>query len=175
MQEVDVEVLLKNIDHMISGGWATQPEIESGIVIRKLIKENEELRAKLAEIEPLTEQIAKLKSKKIAKETTPGFDAFWNAWPAGPRKVNKRNCLTRWVRAGLECRHGEIVAHVEACKLSRDWVKDGGAYIPAPLVYLNQERFLAPAPAPAAAPRAVGSISNIKYTTEGIGDDGHFS
>ena len=35
----------------------------------------------------------------------------------------------------------QIIAHVEALKLSIDWRKDSGAFIPAPLVYLNQRRW----------------------------------
>jgi hypothetical protein len=35
----------------------------------------------------------------------------------------------------------QIVAHVQALKLSIDWRKEGGAYIPAPLVYLHQRRW----------------------------------
>ena len=34
-----------------------------------------------------------------------------------------------------------IVAHVRWLKTTEDWQKNGGAFIPAPLVYLNQSRW----------------------------------
>lgn len=119
-------------------------------------------------------EIERLKSAAPKKEKaeTPGFDAFWAAYPAGPRKVNKRACLTRWHVAKLEGKAQEIVDHVEACKAGRDWCKDGGAFVPAPLVYLNQERYLAPIPRPDRKP---GSIAGMNYKPTGVDNDGHFA
>ncbi|RUR68669.1 hypothetical protein EJP67_16525 [Variovorax guangxiensis] len=34
-----------------------------------------------------------------------------------------------------------IIGHIERMKASRDWTKDGGAYIPAPLVYIRNRRW----------------------------------
>ena len=34
-----------------------------------------------------------------------------------------------------------ILAHVESLKVSTGWQKNGGEFIPAPLVYLNQRRW----------------------------------
>lgn len=112
------------------------------------------------------------KKRRTPKASTPGFDAFWAAWPTSPRKVNKQACLTRWVRAGIECRASEIVSHVEACKVSRDWLKNDGEFIPAPLTYLNQERYLAPPPQRA---NQAGSLAGISYSKDGIEEDGSFT
>lgn len=143
------------------------------------------LEARIAELEAevadwktyaaeLGRQLATLRSANRApkeRDSTPGFDTFWQAWPASSRKVDKKRCVARWIAAGLEPLTAEIVAHVEAMKLSADWTKSGGQYVPAPLVYLNQERYKAP---PAAAGITVGSLAGIRYNTEGIDDDGHF-
>jgi len=128
-----------------------------------------ELRS-LAAIQQLVAELDAASKKKVKKQVTPGFEKFWAAWPTNSRKVNKQGCLTKWLAAGLECRASEIVEHVEACKIGRDWVKDSGAFIPAPLVYLNQERYLAPPPPP---PNQAGSLANIKYSKDAFDNHGH--
>lgn len=123
----------------------------------------------------LGRQLAALRKAKASKATpsmTPGFERFWAAWPASSRKANKKGCLAKWNSAGLEMFAEQIVQHVEAMKLSRDWTKDDGAFIPAPLVYLNQERYTAPA---GPAVQRAGSLAGIRYTTEGIDHDGFFN
>lgn len=77
-----------------------------------------------------------------------GFPEFWAAWPAGPRKVAKQQCLDRWAR--LECSESasHIRAHVEWMKSQPDWLKDAGNFICAPLVYLNQQRWVDWVPPP---------------------------
>lgn len=70
-----------------------------------------------------------------------GFADFWVAWPRGPRKVAKQQCLNKWAKYGCASNATHIIAHVEAMKRSQDWTKENGAYIPAPLVYLNQQRW----------------------------------
>ena len=118
--------------------------------------------------------VARRASAKNTENQTPGFDAFWAAWPSNHRKVNKKKCLQKWIADDLEIRANEVVAHVQACILGADWNKDGGQFIPAPLVYLNQERYLA-APPPPVAVKSVGSLAGIQYKTDGVDDDGFFN
>lgn len=119
--------------------------------------------------------IARRQKKPAAPASeTPGFDAFWAAWPASHRKVNKKQCLAKWIADDLEIWADEVVAHVKACAQGADWTKDGGQFIPAPLVYLNQERYLA-APPPPAGVKSVGSLSGIQYRTDGVDEDGYFN
>lgn len=75
------------------------------------------------------------------EDKTKGFDEFWQAWPKSTRKVAKRQCLDIWARYELHAQTGHIVAHVEWMKTQNDWLKDQGAYICAPAVYLRQERW----------------------------------
>lgn len=70
-----------------------------------------------------------------------GFAEFWSAWPRGQRKVAKQQCLNKWAKYGCADNAMQIVRHVEAMKRSDDWLKNNGAFIPAPLVYLNQQRW----------------------------------
>jgi hypothetical protein len=74
-----------------------------------------------------------------------GFEDFWAAWPKNTatytRKGAKAACLKRWAAGYYETQAAQIVAHVRWLSTTTDWLKDGGAFIPAPLVYLNQQRW----------------------------------
>jgi hypothetical protein len=69
------------------------------------------------------------------------FLKFWGTWPRHSRKQSRGNCWDRWRKQDLDQVADQIIAHVEAMKLSIDWRKDSGAFIPAPLVYLSQRRW----------------------------------
>lgn len=78
-------------------------------------------------------------------EIPTGFEMFWSVWPRNSgrysRKGAKAACLKVWTKnynetqADLICKHVAWMSHTEA------WLRDNGAYIPAPLVYLNQQRW----------------------------------
>ena len=70
-----------------------------------------------------------------------GFKTFWKVWPKSPRKGGKAPCLKTWEKAGLEKVSKEIISHVEAMSGTEGWKKQGGEFVPAPLVYLNQRRW----------------------------------
>ena len=81
--------------------------------------------------------------KRVASrdEAPAGFAAFWQAWPVTDRKQAKGKCLDAWKKASAERDAAVILAHVESLKVSTGWQKNGGEFIPAPLVYLNQRRW----------------------------------
>jgi uncharacterized protein YdaU (DUF1376 family) len=67
------------------------------------------------------------------------FPEFWGAWPAdSPRKTDRKKCLEKWRRQGWDAETDVIVAHVVAMRVTRQW-REG--YEPAPLTYLNGERW----------------------------------
>jgi hypothetical protein len=70
----------------------------------------------------------------------PGFVLFWRAWPVSDRKQARGKCLEAWKKAKAEADAALIVAHVERMKAG-PWQRDGGQFIPAPLTYLNQQRW----------------------------------
>jgi len=70
-----------------------------------------------------------------------GFDKFWAAWPKSFRKGAKAACLARWKKGLYEHCADQIIKHVEWQKTTDQWRKDNGLFIPAPLVYLNQQRW----------------------------------
>lgn len=69
------------------------------------------------------------------------FLRFWSSWPKGHRKQAQGKCWNVWQRSDLDQQAASILSHVEVLKASEDWQRDGGRFIPAPLVYLNQRRW----------------------------------
>lgn len=67
-----------------------------------------------------------------------GFSDFWKTWPSGDRKQAKGKCLEVWKKARFETVAALVNAHVSSLKSSASWSKNGGEFIPAPLVYLNK-------------------------------------
>jgi len=70
----------------------------------------------------------------------PGFQKFWASWPKHPRKDARGECLKIWEKKMCEPIADTIVRHVEFLRGS-EWRRDGGEYIPAPLVYLRKARW----------------------------------
>lgn len=85
-----------------------------------------------------------LRGEPSGSKQTPGFARFWAAWPAHHRKVARLQCWAKWKAKELDGIAERIVAHVEAMKRTDMWRKDGGEFVPAPLVYLNQARWEGP-------------------------------
>jgi hypothetical protein len=69
------------------------------------------------------------------------FEDFWNAWPKSGRKGGKSICLAKWNKMKLDTQADQIIKHVEWMKTTDAWKKGEGAFIPAPLVYINQMRW----------------------------------
>jgi hypothetical protein len=111
---------------------------------------------------PKQQQITEHRTQNTNKDTpqppkgleSVGFLDFWNAWPPSDRKHDRKGCARKWASLELEPLATLIVADVNRRKTSPDWTKDGGQYIPAPMVYLNQRRWEAATTQPAR--RALG-------------------
>lgn len=83
------------------------------------------------------------KKKREEPEETPGFVAFWEAWPRSDRKIDRLKCFDLWRRGGLEARVDEIVAHVTLMRSSRKW-REG--FEPSPQRYLRGKQWRDPIP-----------------------------
>lgn len=89
------------------------------------------------------------KKERTTITPSPQFEAFWTAWPGNrsstspryDRKGAKGQCAVAWAKGGLDLQSQVILAHLTSLKGSDSWRKDGGHFIPAPLVYLNQQRW----------------------------------
>lgn len=82
------------------------------------------------------------------------FRAFWSSWPPGRRKVNRIKCADLWARMKLDSLADSIMRSLDAWKRCKEWTKDAGQFIPAPMVWLNQRRWEADVMAPATTQRA---------------------
>jgi hypothetical protein len=69
------------------------------------------------------------------------FERFWDTWPKSFRKGGKSACKVKWKKFYCETCADQIIKHIEWMKTTDAWRKDDGAFIPAPLVYLNQQRW----------------------------------
>lgn len=79
------------------------------------------------------------------RENGQAFEEFWQAYP---RRVGKAHAEAAWKKHGCESLLPQILVSVRACKISADWTKEGGQFIPHPATWLNRrgwEDELAPA------------------------------
>lgn len=79
------------------------------------------------------------KGKEISSASR--FAEFWETWPVNDRKQDKGKCQTKWQTENLDSIAEQVLADVELKKTSRKWTDDGGKFIEAPLVYLNNRRW----------------------------------
>jgi hypothetical protein len=70
-----------------------------------------------------------------AENGSTSFDEFWQAYP---RRVGKGNAEAAWKKHGCSKLLPQILTAVRACKISPDWTKDGGQFIPHPATWLNR-------------------------------------
>lgn len=66
------------------------------------------------------------------------FAEFWAAWPPSKRKVGKAAAAAKWKRHNLDKVADQILAHVEAMKVTESWTT---GFEPAVLTYINQRRW----------------------------------
>jgi hypothetical protein len=69
------------------------------------------------------------------------FEDFWKAYPSTPRKGGKAKCKQVWDKSYCDTQAEQILKHINWLKTTEQWLKLNGAFIPAPLVYLNQQRW----------------------------------
>ena len=98
----------------------------------------------LARVKKAAKKAAKKKVVAAKPDQTThsaGFDAFWDAYPAGKRS-KKAEAWKVWQRDELEDFAGTIIKDVEDRKAKHwGWIKDGGQFIPGAQVYLNGQRW----------------------------------
>lgn len=84
----------------------------------------------------------KRKSKEKEKDKEIEQDLFDRFWVVYPRKVGKKDAVKAWSKLKPdEALTNQIIEGVERWKMSTQWTKDGGQYIPYPATFLNGERW----------------------------------
>ena len=87
------------------------------------------------------------KTEPTAAVFPSGFASFWAAWPAHQRKKGRSKCAAFWTRKKLEPMADVVVAAVHRFRVSPDWQREGGRFIPGPEPWLNDESWEVPASA----------------------------
>ena len=146
------------VDALVRAGFLDKTE-DSGLVIHdwdsyagKLIDRRErnaermrEARAEQRETRATNVQRTQRARVKLPNLTKPNqtkevyaqaaFDSFWAIYPKRKAR-NRAEAAWNKIRPDEQTIQ-EILAAVQAQKKSRDWVKDGGQYIPYPATWLN--------------------------------------
>ena len=78
---------------------------------------------------------------QLPKITDQGFEEFWEAYPRCDRKGEKAACKKKWAENYYFYQVNIILKHLDWMKTTPQWLRDNGMYIPAPKVYLNQQRW----------------------------------
>jgi hypothetical protein len=85
-----------------------------------------------------SDHVKRPSKRKIIQYT----DAFLSFWAAYPKKVGKDAAWAAWrKRDGSRPDIAVILGAVQAQKLTEQWTRDGGQYIPNPATWLNQGRW----------------------------------
>lgn len=70
------------------------------------------------------------------------FKKFWEAYPKCFRKANEKGCRAKFMKIkNLKEIFPDIMASLEMQKKSKQWNEQDGQFIPAPLTWINQERW----------------------------------
>ena len=73
------------------------------------------------------------------KGAATGFAEFWSAYPLKKAKATAEKAWAK-LKPGADLQ-AAILSAIAAHKLSADWQRDGGQYIPHPTTWLNQRRW----------------------------------
>ena len=83
--------------------------------------------------------------RRLTVNINQSFEAFWKSYP-GPRKVDKKKCRAKFERILSDSKSPDeelalIMKGLDVWKKCSTWNKDGGAFIRAPIVWLNNENW----------------------------------
>jgi hypothetical protein len=89
---------------------------------------------------PVTAPRPRPRPDKTPLPPSGAFLRFWVSWPKHHRKQSQSQCWEVWRKSDCDLEAEKISAHVDSLKAGV-WLEEGGKFIPAPLVYLNQKRW----------------------------------
>lgn len=105
--------------------------------------------------EPVTNKHKPVKNKNSVA-TPDGFTEFWLAYP---KKVGKGAAESAWKKLNPPLK--TCLALIELNKVSQQWLKDGGQFIPNPSTWINQRRW------EDGAPKCGHSFDSVDYGQSG--------
>lgn len=150
----EVTAVLSEFFTLEDSGWTNQRcdfeitkyhgKADSARRANKAKVEKKSLRSELItelKSEPFQDATSKPKNQRTKEPSTPvvGFESFWSSYP---RKISKAEALKSFTKINPDQQVLEkMLAAVERSKLSADWMKDSGQFIPFPSTWLNQRRW----------------------------------
>lgn len=103
------------------------------------------------------------------------FEEFWGTYPSTGRKVAKAKCAQVWKAKKLDAVADDVLSHLRAVRTTQQWTT---GYEPAPLTYLNQQRWEDGLPSEAGRPNTNGKALHSGFAKQnyqaGVGADGSF-
>lgn len=89
------------------------------------------------------------------------FETFWKSYP---KKIGKAAAMAAFKRLNPDAElFDSLMSALELHKLSAQWTKDGGQYIPNPVTWIDQMRWEDELPAPAEPSNVNGSFGTDEF------------
>jgi hypothetical protein len=106
---------------------------------------------------PVTDSLARSREERRGEteESTARFAEFWQAYP---KRVAKPDAFRAWAK--LKLHNGDfekVMEALERYKLSEQWQRDNGQYVPHPATWLNKRRFDDELELPPSGPKRVAA------------------
>lgn len=147
-KEIDIQrnPLFKSVVQELASYGMTIDSLNSMAKMKVAVKESATPTIQLVQLEgDPPQREPERPAKTNTSEVADAFERFWKEYP-GPRKVDKKKCLTRFASAvskykTIEEGVSEIENGLMLWKRCSTWNKDNGQYIRAPLVWLNNENW----------------------------------
>ncbi len=119
------------------------PILNTKVITKENYLSKEESKKNEKSLTHNSEDLSKQNCKvEIINEIDDMFSQFWKAYPHTLRKTDKKKCRVAFERIShLKDEFPNIMGGLEIWKQSKDWQKDNGQYICAPLVFLHQRRW----------------------------------
>lgn len=123
---------------IVNGLRCTRPDVKPDIRYPKPTQGRNECGPNAARMRPPKQNKTNLNKPKQTT-TSAAFAAFWDSWPSHFRKRARGRCWAKWKSKNLDAHAARIMAVLDAEKRGDQW-KDP-QYIPAPIAWLNQEKY----------------------------------
>ncbi len=123
-----------------SGQKADKPPTETGQNSDKSVTREEKRREEESK-EETTEKKQPCPPSGSVPKYSEQFERFWTAWGSHHRRTSKGPCYKVWKKSKLDAKIDHVVAVVNALNKSKSWTEEIAKFKPAPLAWLNQEKW----------------------------------
>ena len=132
-----------DLTELIDSGFLLASRRRPAIILKGNCKQNA-----LTETEDIPEDIPEdiIKIAAVIESSSPQMERaamFWNSYKPNPRKVG-RGSVEKWFEKNAVSDEvlASMLTRLQGLAVSDKWLEEGGRYIPAPMTWLNQKRWL---------------------------------